>query len=121
MGQILMKKKTMPCCECGSAFSYTGDKDLAGRRCELCAKENFVRWFQNHGELTPDGIPDGSGPRMRLGQRERHNNGLKMEIKGLRRLRKLYPKRAAAYREKNKLDWRTAPYDVKIELKVNHG
>lgn len=110
------KKKSMPCCECGEPFFYTGPKDLAGRRCPLCAQENWVRWLQNLGEIVPDGEPDGSGPRMRPGQREKHNSELAQEIEKLKKMRVKAPARAAAYREKNKDDWRAAPYDIKIEV-----
>lgn len=112
-----MKKKTMPCCDCGETFSYAGPKDMAGRRCDFCAQEHWVRWLQNNGNLTRDGEPDGHTPAMRPGQREEHNNRLSEEIKRLKKLRAKFPSRAKAYREKNKGDWRAAPYDIQMNLR----
>ena len=105
--------KTMPCCECGEDFSYTGPKNLAGRRCPLCAQENYVRWLQNLGNTIRDGEPDGRTPAMRPGQREEHNKDLASEIKKLKKMRTEQPSRASKYREKNK-DGYSAPYDVRV-------
>jgi hypothetical protein len=108
-------KETIKCCECGS--KYQRIKKEGGLRCELCAQENWVRWLKNLGELTRDGEPDGHTPAMRPGQRTEHNAHLTSEIKKLKKLRLLYPKRAKAYAEKNKADWRAAPYEIELALR----